>query len=575
MFPFPERITMGPITTYGHSNQLLLPFYLKLDKNLKAFSLDYEVLVCKEICIPGTGKFEINVQNTSADFQDVLRDALAKLPVPSKEINFSYSQLKDQKLDISFKNFDLLEGPFFIKDVFLDSNLRKSHEKPTIIQLDKNIFQVMYKNEIQKEFSGVAVIGNSTGKEAAIVFAAKPEPSKILYMFLFALLGGLILNLMPCVLPILSLKFFSLTQLTPKNRISLLSGYILGVLVSFQVIAILLLSLKSGGESLGWGFQLQVPWFLIGMASLFSILALNLFGVWDFDIPFFSEKKQNSGFAKEFMTGLLAVVVASPCTAPFMGVALGFALTQSALATLFIFLGLGLGLALPFIVLLLFKNFKLPLKQGPWMNTLKVFLGFPLLATAVWLVYIYGSISGFTASFWLLGCLIFASLLIWTIQKLTPNKPTLRFVSIILIGLSLIAVDRFVFVNPPEQNQDVAKQTSDPINWIKFSESGFETLKKQQKPVFVDFTAEWCLSCKVNEKVTFRSEDVISAIKTKELVMMKADWTKKDPQIARVLKSYGRIGVPLYLLFYPKTNTVKILPEILTPEIFLNSIESI
>lgn len=414
-----------------------------------------------------------------------------------------------------------------IVDVFPYPQLNVSNKRPELIEKDysgRKALVALF--EFESKF-----ISNSTswnflvsykdekGQLKSTTLTSNPpwvsSPS-FLIMLAFGFLGGLILNLMPCVFPILMLKVFQVVHShQEKTARSSLLLYVLGVLVSFWILALIILSLQAAGHVVGWGFQLQSPTFTLFLISLFTLMGVYFLGL--LPMPSFKFLNAGQGLAQRqdhigaFFTGVLAVVVASPCTAPFMGAAMGYALSRSAPEVLAIFTSLGFGLSFPFLLLALFpKSLSWLPKPGAWMMYFKKLMALPLFATALWLGWVFT-------------------------QQLTPIS------------------------------------TEDGY-WETFTPEKVEDMKSHQ-PVFVNFTASWCISCQVNERIAFQNEEVKTFIKDHNIKMLKADWTQKNPEIADILRSYGRAGVPLYLFFTPENQKPLILPEVLTPQILIHQLK--
>ncbi len=393
--------------------------------------------------------------------------------------------------------------------------------------------------------------------------------------FLCAFLGGILLNLMPCVLPVLSLKILDL--LKPQNNPSYLRyhgwAFTGGVLMSFLILASVLLGLRAGGQELGWGFQLQSPLFVFGLACLFWVLALNLWGVFEMGVIFtrFQVSKNHHSLLGTFSNGVLACVVASPCTAPFMGTALGFALTQSWQIGLLIFLGLGLGMAMPFLLICLVPSLaKLLPKPGAWMESLKHFLGFALCGTVIWLLWIIGHQQGLDSVLKILIGLLAMGLggWIWGRWAVPYRSFKVRFLSrligtvlmvspVAMIGLSLGSL-------PSESTLD----------WQPYKAQKLQQALDEGKMVFIDFTATWCLTCQINKKMALYHPKVIETLKKMNIVTLRADWTHHDPLITRALAEYGRTSIPLYVL-YGKNKKPQILPTLLTPTLLVEALEKL
>lgn len=418
--------------------------------------------------------------------------------------------------------------------------------------------------------------------------------TRLTFMLGLAFLGGLILNLMPCVLPVLSLKIFDFVKRAGQSRWKVFSHgltFTAGVLVSFWFLAGLLLILRSGGRELGWGFQLQSPGFLIVLCALFFFFSLNLFGVFELGMIFtrIGSTKTQSGHAGSFFAGVTATVVATPCTAPFMGSAMGYAFSQPAYYAMLVFTFLGLGMAAPYLLLSGFPGMMrfLP-KPGEWMEHLKQFMGFPLLATAIWLAWVLGHQAGVDALVALLFILLLAGMSAWILGKwtalhrTTPVRIIAGLIALVIFMpafvLVLIYLDQIRSTHPEKATPtgEYMPQNEGSIDWKPFSETELTASLASGKPVFVDFTADWCLSCKVNERVAFSSREVTDRLRDLGMVMLKADWTSRNETISRALSNYGRNSIPLYVLYGghgPKD--FALLPEILSPNILLEALRTV
>jgi thiol:disulfide interchange protein DsbD len=407
---------------------------------------------------------------------------------------------------------------------------------------------------------------------AALSSVAKPvelEPStSIAWILLSALLGGLILNLMPCVLPVLSIKVMQLARHpnSPQARLES-SAYLAGVILSFVTVAAIMLALRTTGTAVGWGFQLQNPWFIAGLVYVFFVLALSMAGVLQFGHRWMGMGQSltgKGGISGAFFTGVLAVVVASPCTAPFMSAALGFAITQPNAVALLIFAVLGLGMALPVtLVSFIPAASKLLPKPGMWMEKLKQLFAFPLFGTAIWLLWVFGKQTSTQGMALLLaGCLCIA-FAIWCFQGS-------RFISKVIAIAAL-----FLAALLPLSTQ-WSKTTATEQNHTPYSAQALQQLRSQGKPVFVDLTADWCITCIANEKSTLETAVIQQAFADAGIVYMVGDWTDYNPEITALLTQYQRSGIPLYLL-YPANPDLPamILPQILTPSLVLDYIEKI
>jgi thiol:disulfide interchange protein DsbD len=401
-------------------------------------------------------------------------------------------------------------------------------------------------------------------------------------VFVFAMLGGVILNLMPCVFPVLSLKVLSLSSnSTTTHREQRLHGvaYAAGVMLAFLLLASVLLTLQASGAAIGWGFHLQTPWFVAGLIYLFFVMGLSLSGVVEFGTSIMgvgSSLQEKEGYSGSFFTGVLASVVASPCTAPFMGAALGFAFTQSMPVALTVFLALGFGMALPFLLLSFVPALarRMP-KPGAWMLTFKQVLAFPLYATAVWLLWVLGQQAGANAMALVVGSCVLLALAAWLYQQRHVSKGFWKYAGALVILLCL-AASATVLRSPFLQTVAGPAELAESANYEAFSESRLAALRAEGKPVFVNMTAAWCITCLVNERVALSSATIIDALAEKEVTYLKGDWTNNDPEITAVLKRYETSGVPLYLMFpADPSQAAEVLPQILTESIVLDALSRI
>jgi thiol:disulfide interchange protein DsbD len=383
-----------------------------------------------------------------------------------------------------------------------------------------------------------------------------------------AFLGGVILNLMPCVFPVLFLKGLALVQSSNEERGRLRKHgvvYTLGILVSFWIIVAALLVLRAGGNEAGWGFQLQSPVFVAALAAGIFFFALSLAGQFEFGLSLTSvggELAQKQGYAGSFFTGVLATIVATPCTAPLMGAAIGFALAQPPLITFAIFTALALGLAAPYLVLSFQPAWtKLLPRPGAWMEVLKQLTAVPLFATVIWLVWVYGHLfgtQGVDRVAWLLLSLLLIAIAGWVLGK-WPARWLSSIAAVLIVVVALVVALR--------QPKDTT------LTWQPFSEQALSQARAEGKPIFIDFTAAWCLSCQVNERLVLRSEDVQREFANNKVVLIKADWTKYDPEITKELASVGRSGVPTYVIYPIGKGAADVLPELLTKDIVLTALK--
>jgi len=415
----------------------------------------------------------------------------------------------------------------------------------------------------------------------------------------FALMGGLLLNIMPCVLPVIGLKIFALIRLGGEDprrvkRLGLLFSS--GILASFLALGLFVILLKSAGEQVGWGFQFQEPLFVIALGAVVLVFGLNLFGVFEIRLPGSAVSGAGAVVQKagaggntsvgSFAEGVFATILATPCTAPVLGTALGFAFAQPAGIILIVFTAVAAGMALPYLVLTMKPSWmKLLPKPGEWMVTAKQFMGFLMLATLVWLLYILGKQLGVESVIWTSAFLLAVGLACWVIGRfatLTASRPA--YAAAWGVSLVVCILGYWLFLQPVIEARDILSDGSSrsvenslsesgEILWEAFSLSTLDRHLNQGKPVFIDFTAEWCLTCKVNERIILSNDDVIAKFKSSGIIAMKADWTSRNPDITRLLAKFGRSGVPLYVVFPEgKPNEPIVLPEVITSGMVIEAI---
>jgi thiol:disulfide interchange protein DsbD len=389
---------------------------------------------------------------------------------------------------------------------------------------------------------------------------------------LYALIGGLILNAMPCVFPVLSLKALAVAKKAaahPSEARRQGIAYTSGVIVSFQVLAFALLLFQKGGQAVGWGYQMQSPLFVTFLALLLFTVSLNLAGYFELPVLFGNlgnEKASRDSAWGSFFTGVLAVMVATPCTAPFMAPAIGFALTQSHGTIFAVFGALGLGLSSPFLVVSFFPRLiRILPKPGMWMITFKEFLSFPMFAWTVWLLWLIAREAGSGASAIVLIGMILIAFGIWLWRH---GNAFLRLIALLLSMTGISAAFFGANMPMPQLIASVAHDDQD-----RFSAAKLESLRKQGKAVFVDATADWCLICKVNESVALSSPQVQKAFKDKHVSYMVADWTYGDSEITHYLEAFGRSGVPIYVYYAPNSSAPVVLPQVLTPSVVLEVLQ--
>jgi thiol:disulfide interchange protein DsbD len=435
-----------------------------------------------------------------------------------------------------------------------------------------------YKQWLTIDIANGNVDISNTPSAAAIALqpnssANQSQNFSLVMILLFALTGGMILNLMPCVFPVLSIKAlsFTMSHQTQSQKQSHGLAYTAGVISSFLAIAIVMLTLRAAGEAIGWGFQLQSPVFVIALIYLFFIMGLAFLGYLEIGTSIMSlgqSSEPSDSLSSSFMTGVLATTVASPCTAPFMGPALGFAISQPMYVALLVFAFLGLGMALPFIALTWLPSLtsKLP-KPGPWMDTFKQFLAFPLFLTALWLLWVVGrQTSTDVAAVVVLG-IILISMAFW-LRRLNNASIGLKSPFTLANGLAVACLVAALSAPVISISED-----SKPPLWEAYSADRLSDLRRSNKAVFINLTADWCITCLANERVAF-TESFYKTLKDNEVTYLKGDWTNNDPEITKLLNQFQRSGVPLYLMYPSGGGQPEVLPQILRESIVLKAIST-
>ena len=610
-WPYPQKIYMSGLANYGYEGETTLLIKItppqNYDKDSVTLKAHAEWLVCKVECLPGNADLEITlpISNNPPVINDEnlekIADAKFNIPIESQEWKIEAVKNND---DVIIKVNPTNNYNYELTDLYFYPNKNGIYQNAADQKFEfKNgsyfltVLLENFRTEEPSELTGILVASNGwrgENSEKALKtntkfienFNVSSESNlSIIAAVFFAFLGGLILNLMPCVLPVLSIKVMGFVNHKDQSRKKSFSNglwFTIGVLISFWVLVALLLILREGGEALGWGFQLQSPIFIFLISIFLFLFALNLFGVFEFGSSLTAIENKidtQKGKFSNFLSGVTAAIVATPCTAPFMGTALGFALTQSALVNFLIFTSLGFGMAFPYLLLSIFpKWMKVIPKPGEWMIKLKQFMGFLLVATVIWLVWVFGLQKGNDAVIVLLISLLISALAAWVYGNwgMIYIKPAKRY-SAQAISVLLIAVSIYFGIT---NSSDAAAQNniinnSSYIDWQKYDKQKVDSLLINGKPVFIDFTAAWCLSCQVNERVALNNKEVADKFKELGITTFKGDWTNKDEEITKALASYGRNSVPLYILYDGENAEPKKLPEILTKSIVLDALNTI
>ncbi len=607
VWPTPERFKVGPIVSYGYEGEVLLPVTVEVPRDLRPDSpvrLDAHVswLACSDICIPEEADVSLSVQVGEKLRLDPLQAEAfaamrAKLPVvnpfpatttfSNEEITLRVAMGDATRLtDVSFfpQDADVIDDDA-AQAVNADSQglsilLRRSKSKKLPAAL----------RGILSYHDSAAQAGSAGAMSISVPLQSPPVTAEASPGFaaaiLLALLGGIVLNLMPCVLPVLSIKVLALlehAELTPRQMRLQGITYAAGVLVSFACIAGALMALRAGGAAIGWGFQLQSPLFVGLLIYLLFAVGLNLSGVFSIGNRLTGvggHLSQRVSYSGSFVGGVLATIVATPCTAPFMAAAVGYALTQPWFRSLVVLESIGLGLALPYLLVTFVPTARRMLpKPGRWMLQLKEVLAFPVYGTAVWLIYVLSQLVDAYAITITLTGLVLIGFAAWLYNATYLSDDKSRHWGAGLSTLAIMGAVGLLLIDErsPSQALQGAPDKGD-IEWQSFSQEKLETLRSNGSSVFVDFTAAWCITCKVNERIALADPAVIEAFRKEGVMALKADWTRQDTEITKVLEMNGRAGVPLYL-FYPRPaanggrKSPVILPQILTAAAVLREVQ--
>ena len=614
-WPLPKKIPIGHLANYGYEGTVLLPVPLIITPEYKpgvlADALDVKLkatwLVCRKECIPQDGEFALKIPlRSSTALNGAAFDAALKSQ-PADVAGAHQVALKDDgkrlavrvaglPADVRGQPLELFpespgvvvtaatpakpgepvgarswsqhwDGDVWTADVPVSPERADSPEKMTLV-LVAGERGWRAEAPVAGAWPALALpAGVSPALEAALKANANaganaPPPaaptavpaSTFVWALLGALIGGLVLNLMPCVFPVLAIKVLGFTQHADDRRAHRTSGlaYTAGVVLSFLALGALMLALRAAGQQLGWGFQLQSPAVVAALTVLFTVIGLNLAGVFEFGsfLPSrLATLEARNPVANSFLTGMLAVAVASPCTAPFMGASLGLAVGLPALQALLIFAAIGLGMALPYLAASWWPAVaRLLPKPGAWMDTFKKFMAFPMFGTAVWLLWVLGQQTGIDGAGALLALLVVLALVLWALGLTGRTRIVLASFSIAAGALLASAIGPNV-IKMAEAATPVAETPG--ARWQPWSAERVQTALGAGQPVFVDFTAAWCVTCQYNKKTTLASAEVLSAMDAAKVQTFRADWTRRDAAITAELQKLGRSGVPVYVLQAP------------------------
>jgi thiol:disulfide interchange protein len=602
-WPTPHTLRLGSLVNYGYEDTVVLAVPLDISPDFKpsplapqlTLGLNAAWLVCKTECLPQEGQFELQLPTNSstalyaADFQQhqlSLPQALAtrsSVRIVGQQLQFDIDglpeALRGQQLDLYPEIADVIEtsAPWTQSwqgarwQALVPINQYRAASPTALPVVVAGLVQnrrqgFALQTSVQGEWPAVKAAG-AAAPAPAPALAAPPASAVSASVWLAiagAFLGGMILNLMPCVFPVLAIKVVGFTRkpsATHSHRVQGL-GYSAGVVLSFMALGGLMLALRGAGAQLGWGFQLQSPAVVAGLAVLFTLIGLNLAGVFEFSqlLPSgIATLEAKNPVVNAFLSGVLAVLIASPCTAPFMGASLGLALSLPALDGMLIFSSLGLGMALPYLAASWSPAVaRLLPRPGAWMNIFRHSMAFPMFGTVVWLLWVLGQQTGIDGAAALMSLLVLLSMLVWALHLRGRARLPLALVTGTFLVLGLLSLGPHVVqLSEPSQANSTER-------WQAWSADKVQSVLAAQKPVFVDFTAAWCVTCQVNKKTTLSDQQVLADFDARKVTLLRADWTRRDPAITEALRALGRNGVPVYALYAPG-KPVRILSELLTP----------
>ena len=641
-WPAPQRIPVGTLTNFGYEGRVLLPVPVQISDKFVAppdgnvqIHLSASWLVCSQECIPQDGKFVLNIpaQGSMAlqagafeqarNAAPVAHTGNAGLQVDASGLHLQVSQLDSQwrgkALNAFVESPDIVEGtqsPNTKDKVTSDQVGQDSAAQTGVQSWDKDgnwsaVFPLSsLRSESPSQLAFVLQSGDRSVRVSTTVNghwpdkpdathlsdAAKPATSTdtqslssssgsglplsagLLAVLFSALLGGLILNLMPCVFPVLAIKVLSFSKAhhegAPGHRAEGIA-YTAGVVLSFVALGALLLALRAGGEQLGWGFQLQSPAVICGLALLFTLIGMNLMDWLQIDrllaqLPGtgLANLTLKHPLANAFLSGVLAVAIASPCTAPFMGASLGYAISLPSAQALAIFATLGLGLALPYLLASWFPSIErwMP-RPGQWMETMRRFMAFPMWATVVWLLWILGHLSGVDGAFSLLALLLAVAWLVWALGLRGRAQHVFSAIALAVLVALGASLGGNIFQSPQDETSAASgsghADASGGLQWEPWTAQKVSSAMAAHQPVFVDFTAAWCITCQYNERTTLSAPEVQADFRAHGVSLLRADWTRRDPAVTRALTELGRSGVPVYVLYLPD-QPPRVMSEILT-----------
>ena len=617
-WPTPKKLPIGPLLNYGYEGTVLLPVSVTLPAGFNAAALDVKLhaewLVCKEVCIPESGDFELRLpaQAATAGHAALFAATAAAqpLPVASGQAAVSFdgaamvvrvsglpSAWQGRTVSLLPEMAGLVQTAAPQRNSWADGSLTarvaldpQRSAAPTalaaVLIADGQPVGLRLQAAVSGAWPAAAAAPAVLPTAATSTTSSGTPPDSPASLglgfglaLLLALAGGALLNLMPCVFPVLSLKVLGFAR-QADNRCALLAGglaYTVGVVASFVALAGLLLALRAGGEQLGWGFQLQNPVVVAVLAGLFTLIGLNLAGVFEIGsvLPSsWAAAQARHPHVDSALTGVLAVAVASPCTAPFMGASMGAAVALPTAQALTVFAFLGLGMALPYLAASAWPQLARALpRPGVWMAHFKTLMAFPMFATVIWLVWVLGQQSGIDGAAALLFLLLALAFGVWTLGSQTLGTVARRGLG----TLAVLVMAAALFWTAPALHPDPVASVAagSESAWQPWSAERVAQAQAQGRPVFVDFTAAWCVTCQVNKRTVLSRNEVMAAFEARKVLLLRADWTRRDPTISAELARLGRSGVPVYAVYAPGSAAPKLLSELLSSREVRDAIEAL
>ena len=633
LWPAPHRFSIFGLETFGYKNHVILPINVAIPDRTQpvAINLDVDYLVCSDICIPAAATFALDIPvgghpdtstsgaSTVSSHAHEIEKFVSKVPLTGDNLPIQVSNVfatteGDDATQLHLSVDGLSNAGVTVDDILVESPLRIGFGAPVAVNKDGDsnnrqftvpVFGLNADQDLASETVTVTVIAGPLAIEQSRTVANGPDDASaqgeplgsdtmasatgaganIWLIGLFALLGGLILNVMPCVLPVLSIKVMSAINAREGEISRVRSGFLAsaaGIITSFWLIAAVLIAIKLAGGSIGWGIQFQQPLFLTVMTIILALFALNMWGLFEINGSdnlgtaandvINQQEKGGRHLSSHFMTGMFATLLATPCSAPFLGTAVGFALAGSSFDIIWIFTLLGVGLAIPYLAIALQPRLAHALpKPGRWMSVVKAVLGLALVGTAIWLLSILAVQIGLGGAIAVGVGLVLGAVFVWARKRSQNLRPRFVFTALAVTGF-LVALFAPGFSKPPAPSS-VSTATTGPLDWQTFAPETIPALIADGKTVFVDVTAEWCVSCQVNKKLVLETAELAEFFASDDIILMQADWTRPDPEIADYLASYGRYGIPFNAVFGPNTPKGVLLSELLSRDAVLDAIK--